>query len=354
MYGNQNPGDVKNISHGPPIYLNVQESQHSLVLQLDKECAMEGMDISFKCMIPVELRDAIQKDGFFHLYKNGSIVDSQPVHKSLPAVTFSIKKVNRSDTGNYTCVYGKETIVNSANNKRSRPVYLDVTESQYSVMLQLDKQSAMEGTDISFKCMIPNERRDATGKEDFFLLYKNGIYVDSHPVPKSLRAVTFSIKKVNRNDTGNYTCVYGKETIVNSANNKCSHPVYLDVTECLSPTTTCKTQQNNSTGSVLSLYLGAGVGSGILVLLLLLIGGLLKCQQSKRDPAVQIVPVYSRVVRPCDRPRGKMNKSNQPLNPEDDTLTYSEINTARVTKKKPRSAPDEANVTYSTIKTSTH
>ncbi|MGH0158373.1 UNVERIFIED_CONTAM: hypothetical protein FKN15_035469 [Acipenser sinensis] len=90
---------------------------------------MEGMDVSFKCMIAVELRDAIQKDGFFHLYKNGSIVDSQPVPKGLPAVTFSIQKVNRSDTGNYTCVYGKEKIANSANNKRSRPVYLDVTES---------------------------------------------------------------------------------------------------------------------------------------------------------------------------------------------------------------------------------
>ncbi|MGH0148684.1 UNVERIFIED_CONTAM: hypothetical protein FKN15_057857 [Acipenser sinensis] len=130
MYGNQNPGDEKNISHGPPIYLNVQESQYSLMLQLDQESAMEGMDVSFKCMIPVELRDAIQKDGFFHLYKNGSLVDSQPIPKSLPAVTFSIKKVNRSDTGNYTCVYGKEKIVNSANNKRSRPVYLDVTDSR--------------------------------------------------------------------------------------------------------------------------------------------------------------------------------------------------------------------------------
>ncbi|XP_058887944.1 uncharacterized protein LOC117405138 isoform X4 [Acipenser ruthenus] len=297
------------------------EQLHTAILQITKPSVVEGETVEFRCVITAAHGEQPNKErNWFHLYKNREKVSSLP-DRGIAAVTFikeDIRKngtgnytcmygnqnpgdvknishgppiylnvqVNRSDTGNYTCVYGKETIVNSANNKRSRPVYLDVT--------------------------------------------------------------------VNRNDTGNYTCVYGKETIVNSANNKCSHPVYLDVTECLSPTTTCKTQQNNSTGSVLSLYLGAGVGSGILVLLLLLIGGLLKCQQSKRDPAVQIVPVYSRVVRPCDRPRGKMNKSNQPLNPEDDTLTYSEINTARVTKKKPRSAPDEANVTYSTIKTSTH
>ncbi|XP_033864525.1 uncharacterized protein LOC117405516 isoform X2 [Acipenser ruthenus] len=267
-------------------------------------------------------------------------------------------------------------------------VLLISTEQLHTAILQITKPSVVEGETVEFRCVITAAHGEQPNKErNWFHLYKNREKVSSLP-DRGIAAVTFvkeDIRKngtgnytcmygnqnpgdvknishgppiylnvqVNRSDTGNYTCVYGKETIVNSANNKRSRPVYLDVTECLSPTTTCKTQQNNSTGSVLSLYLGAGVGSGILVLLLLLIGGLLKCQQSKRDPAVQIVPVYSRVVRPCDRPRGKM-KSNQPLNPEDDTLTYSEINTARVTKKKPRSAPDEANVTYSTIKTSTH
>ncbi|MGH0161145.1 UNVERIFIED_CONTAM: hypothetical protein FKN15_040730 [Acipenser sinensis] len=99
MYGKENPGDVKNISHGSSVYLNVK----------------------------VEFRDATGKERFFHLYKNGSLVDSQPDPKGIPAVKFSIKKVKRSDTGNYTCVYGKEKLVNSANNKRSHPVYLHVT-----------------------------------------------------------------------------------------------------------------------------------------------------------------------------------------------------------------------------------
>ncbi|XP_058887939.1 uncharacterized protein LOC117404475 isoform X2 [Acipenser ruthenus] len=271
------------------------------ILQITKTSVVEGETVEFRCMISAVHREQPNKErNWFHLYKNREKVSSLPEPGGIAAVTFvkeDIRKngtgnytcmygnqnpgdvknishgppiylnvqVNRSDTGNYTCVYGKETIVNSANNKRSRPVYLDVTESQYSVMLQLDKQSAMEGTDISFKCMIPNERRDATGKEDFFLLYKNGIYVDSHPVPKSLPAVTFSIKKVNRNDTGNYTCVYGKETIANSANNKRSRPVYLDVTECLtSPTTSTKTQQNNSTesyglGNDIRIFLSLGI-----------------------------------------------------------------------------------------------
>ncbi|MGH0161143.1 UNVERIFIED_CONTAM: hypothetical protein FKN15_040728 [Acipenser sinensis] len=336
MYGKENPGDVKNISQGSSVYLNVQGM---LTLQLSKEIAMEGMDISFKCMIPDELRDATGKEDFFHLYKNGSLVDSQPDPKGLPAVEFSITNVKRSDTGNYTCVYGKDKFVNSANRKRSRPVYLHVTdiiteslrtamiqiekptavegetiaftcvistvhggqpenkemnwfhlyknrekirslqeprgmgavtfikqdirkndagkytcmygkenpgdvknishgssvylsvqESGYQLTLQLDKHNPMEGMDVSFKCMIPAELREAAGKEGLFHLYKNGSRVNSQAHPKGLPGVTFTIKNVTRKDTGNYTCVYGKEKLVNTANSKRSRPVYLHVT----------------------------------------------------------------------------------------------------------------------------
>ncbi|MGH0118715.1 UNVERIFIED_CONTAM: hypothetical protein FKN15_005701 [Acipenser sinensis] len=217
----------------------------------------------------------------------------------------------------------------------------------------------MEGMDVSFKCMVPAELRDATGKEGFFHLYKNGSLVKLKSVAKGLPAATFSIKKVKRSDTGSYTCVYGKEKLENLANSKRSRPVYLHVT-----------------GSVTSPSLGAGVGSGVLVLLVLLIGGVLKWLQSKRDPAVQTEPVYATVNQPKQpskqqddtltyseintarvtkkKSRSAHNEDNnqpkQPSKQQDDTLTYSEINTARVTKKKPSSAPDEDNVTYATVK----
>ncbi|MGH0118710.1 UNVERIFIED_CONTAM: hypothetical protein FKN15_005696 [Acipenser sinensis] len=439
MYGKENPGDVKNISHGSSVYLNVRESSNQFILQLDKQSAMEGMDVSFICMIPDEFRVSTGKESFFHLYKNGRLVDSQPDPKGKPGVTFSIKKVKRSDTGNYTCVYGKEKLVNS-NSKRSHPVYLhvagsvtspslgagvgcgvlvllllliggvlkwlqskreplrtailqigkttvverekvefkcviaavhgeqpknkenwfhlyknrekisslpepggmgavtfikqdirkndagdytcmygkenpgdvknishgssvylNVKESSNQFIFQLDKQSAVEGMDGSFKCMIPVEFRDATGKERFFHLYKNGSLVDSQPDPKGIPAVKFSIKKVKRSDTGNYTCVYGKEKLVNSANNKRSHPVYLHVT------------------GRISLF-----GQFVLYRLAILI-------------SIQSVNLLQ-------------NQPKQPSKQQEDTLTYSEINTARVTKKKRSSAPDKDNVTYATVK----
>ncbi|XP_041099791.1 obscurin-like [Polyodon spathula] len=261
MYGNENPGDVKNISHGSSVYLSVRELSYQLTLQLDKHNPMEGMDVSFKCMIPAELREAAGKERYFHLYKDGSRVDSQADPKEVPGVTFSIENVKRSDTGNYTCLYGKEKLVNSANSKRSRPVYLRVTELSYQLTLQLDKHNPMEGMDVSFKCMIPAELRDAAGKEGFFHLYKNGSRVDLQPRPKGVPGVTFSIKNVKWSDTGNYTCVYGKEKLVNSANSKRSRPVYLHVTEYMTtpsqqkltgemttPNTSTKTQHRDETG----------------------------------------------------------------------------------------------------------
>ncbi|KAK1155436.1 T-cell-interacting, activating receptor on myeloid cells protein 1-like [Acipenser oxyrinchus oxyrinchus] len=69
-------------------------------------------------------------------------------------------------------------------------------------------------------------------------------------------------------------------------------------------------------GSVPALYLGAGVGSGVLVLLLLLIGGVLKCLQSKRDPAIHTEPVYATV-----------NKLNRSPRQQDDTIPDPETHT---------------------------
>ncbi|XP_058872065.1 uncharacterized protein LOC117432817 isoform X2 [Acipenser ruthenus] len=149
MYGNENPGDLTNISHGSSVYLNVQELSYQLLLQLDKHNQMEGMDVSFQCIIPVEFRDATGKEGFFHLYKNGSLVVSQHDPKGISAVKFSIKKVKRSDTGNYTCVYGKEKLVNSANSKRSRPVYLHVTGDMTTPTTSIKTQQTNETGDMT-------------------------------------------------------------------------------------------------------------------------------------------------------------------------------------------------------------
>ncbi|XP_033859394.1 obscurin-like isoform X2 [Acipenser ruthenus] len=236
------------------------------MLQIRKTSVVEGETVAFRCMISAVHREQPNKErNWFHLYKNREKVSSLPEPGGIAAVTFIKEDITKNGTGNYTCMYGNQNPGDVKNISHGPPIYLNVQESQYSLMLQLDQQSAMEGMDVSFKCMIPVELRDAIQKDGFFDLYKNGSIVDSQPVPKGLPAVTFSIKKVNKSDTGNYTCVYGKEKIENSANNKRSRPVYLDVTECLtSPTTSAKSQQNNSTesyglGNDIRIFLSLGI-----------------------------------------------------------------------------------------------
>ncbi|KAK1155435.1 T-cell-interacting, activating receptor on myeloid cells protein 1-like [Acipenser oxyrinchus oxyrinchus] len=95
-------------------------------------------------------------------------------------------------------------------------------------------------------------------------------------------------------------------------------------------------------GSAPALYLGAGVGSGVLVLLLLLIGGVLKCLQSKRDPAIHTEPVYA-----------MMNKLNRSPRQQDDTIPDPETQTPPVPKKTCTSESDGSVVENATAETPT-
>ncbi|MGH0170443.1 UNVERIFIED_CONTAM: hypothetical protein FKN15_059154 [Acipenser sinensis] len=79
-------------------------------------------------------------------------------------------------------------------------------------------------------------------------------------------------------------------------------------------------------------------------------GGNLRLQDRSVEGGA-LEEVADHVLMDLARP---LNQPKQPSKQQDDTLTYSEINTARVTKKKPSSAPDEVNVTYATVKTSTY
>ncbi|MGH0148682.1 UNVERIFIED_CONTAM: hypothetical protein FKN15_057855 [Acipenser sinensis] len=386
MYGNQNPGDVKNISHGPPIYLNVQESQYSDMLQLDQQSVMEGMDVSFKCMIPVELGDAIQKDGFFHLYKNGSLVDSQPIPKGLPAVTFSIQKVNRSDTGNYTCVYGKETIVNSANNKRSRPVYLDVTGSVLALYLGAGVGSGILVVLLLLiggllKCQ-QSKRGRCTKKiqrvepaTPSLLALEAAVMAPPPlalgtaamaPAPLAHRTASMAPPPLAHGmaamappPLAHGTAAMAPPPLALGTAVMAPPPLAHRKAAMAPPILACKTAASTppnwphgTAAPPPPLFQLGHDGSsasrlGCVAPLPALCGhpvpnprkgrgNWVLCARSRhKQGTMALLPAGVALLR--------QNKSNQPLNPEDDTLTYSEINTDRVIKKKPRSAPDEAN-----------
>ncbi|XP_058872063.1 obscurin-like [Acipenser ruthenus] len=227
------------------------EPVRTAIIQIGKASVVEGEKVEFKCIISAVHGEQTENKemNWFHLYKNREKISSLPKPGGTGAVTFIKQDIRKNDAGDYTCMYGNENPGDVKNISHGSSVYLNVQESSYQLTLQLDKQNPMEGTDVSFKCMIPAELRDATGKEGFFHLYKNGSLVDSQAVPKDVPGVTFSIKNVTRNDTGNYTCIYGKEKLVNSTNSKRSRPVDLHVTgDMTTPNTSIKTQQTNETG----------------------------------------------------------------------------------------------------------
>ncbi|XP_058887941.1 uncharacterized protein LOC117404475 isoform X4 [Acipenser ruthenus] len=203
------------------------------ILQITKTSVVEGETVEFRCMISAVHREQPNKErNWFHLYKNREKVSSLPEPGGIAAVTFVKEDIRKNGTGNYTCMYGNQNPGDVKNISHGPPIYLNV---------QVNRSDTGNYTCVYGKETIVNSANNKRSRP---------VYLD----------VT-----VNRNDTGNYTCVYGKETIANSANNKRSRPVYLDVTECLtSPTTSTKTQQNNSTesyglGNDIRIFLSLGI-----------------------------------------------------------------------------------------------
>ncbi|XP_041096355.1 uncharacterized protein LOC121308129, partial [Polyodon spathula] len=209
------------------------EPVRTAIIQIGKASVVEGEKVEFKCVISAEHGEQAENKerNWFHLYKNREKISSLPEPGGRGAVTFTKQDITKNDAGNYTCMYGNENPGDVKNISHGSSVYLNVQELSYQLTLQLDKHNPMEGMDVSFKCMIPADLRDAAGEEGFFHLYKDGSRVDSQAAPKGLPVVAFAFKNVKRSDTGSYTCVYGKEKLVNSANSKRSRPVYLHVTE---------------------------------------------------------------------------------------------------------------------------
>ncbi|XP_041093733.1 inactive tyrosine-protein kinase 7-like [Polyodon spathula] len=203
------------------------------MIKIRKPTAVEVETIEFRCVISTVHREQPdnKERNWFHFYKNREKISSLPEPGGMGAVTFIKQDITKNDAGNYTCMYGNENPGDVKNISHGSSVYLSVRELSYQLTLQLDKHNPIEGMDVSFKCMIPAELREAAGKERYFHLYKDGSRVDSQADPKEVPGVTFSIENVKRSDTGNYTCLYGKEKLVNSANSKRSRPVYLRVTE---------------------------------------------------------------------------------------------------------------------------
>ncbi|XP_041093735.1 obscurin-like [Polyodon spathula] len=239
------------------------EALRTAIIKISKTTAVEGETIEFRCVISAVHGEQAENKGrnWFHLYKNREKISSLPEPGGMGAVTFTKQDIRKNDAGNYTCMYGNENPGDVQNISHGSSVHLNVRESNDQFILQLDKPSAMEGMDVLFQCMVPAELRDVTGKEGYFHLYKDGSCVDSQPNPKGMPVAKFSIKKIKRNDTGSYTCVYGKEKPVNSANSKHSRPVYLHVREYMTtpsqqkltgemttPNTSIRTQHTDETG----------------------------------------------------------------------------------------------------------
>ncbi|CAG2102444.1 unnamed protein product [Medioppia subpectinata] len=141
---------------------------------------------------------------FFEWSKNGQTIKSSPdvnykIDNFESHSTFTIKSIDMSDVGNYTCVVSNEFGSNS------RSILLSINALKLTPLLSPRTQN--EGSVFQVMCAIQEGSHPL-----FFEWAINGQTVKSSPdvnykIENFEMFSTFTIRKISRSDSANYTCI---------------------------------------------------------------------------------------------------------------------------------------------------
>ncbi|KAL2077409.1 hypothetical protein ACEWY4_026913 [Coilia grayii] len=119
-------------------------------------------------------------------------------------VEFKLLQVTREDSGNYSCVYSAgRHVAHEITAIGQKHVFLQVKEF-LSAKMYVRNSIIFEGDSVSLVCTgIGTE----THQTLHMYLCKNGIGVSTE-VAQGKEGVQFTLKRITRKDSGNYSCVY--------------------------------------------------------------------------------------------------------------------------------------------------
>ncbi|XP_039611016.1 uncharacterized protein LOC120530658 [Polypterus senegalus] len=227
----------------------------------------EGATAELKCLIPQDQRH--HTENIFFVYKNGDVVYKKEI--PIPAISYIIKDVLKSNGGNYTCKYWVKINDQYQISLKSNPVQLKVTGLPNAIKIALSRDKMK----ITFQCILSRVTSKRQMNENFYL-YRDGILVKKMPDKKVNYVAVFTLQEETA-EHGKYRCGFGKNH--NDLESlKLSAPFYYPERESQGVTTA---QQPNTTDSSLNHHeaghgtvpLAVGIGLGIAAILLA-IGGL--------------------------------------------------------------------------------
>nr|XP_014030874.1 unnamed protein product [Salmo salar] len=175
----------------------------------------EGEKVNFKCST-TGIRGPEDKLHFY-LCKNGVGMKMKVLEKGENDAIFTMKNVTREDSGNYSCVYTRDKPVPSHLKSTGENLIVFHVDGGWKEIYPakiFGPSNVTEGEKVYFKCSTTGIR----GPEDklHFYLCKNGVGIRIAELEKGENDAIFTMKDVTREDSGNYSCVYTRDTPVHS------------------------------------------------------------------------------------------------------------------------------------------
>ncbi|XP_048825455.1 uncharacterized protein LOC125704152 isoform X2 [Brienomyrus brachyistius] len=234
------------------------------------ESVREGDDVVLRCSLQgVQMVNS--SASFAYLSKDGVPVQLQTWDTEKDEAKFTIKRITKENNGNYSCVLFKSGLLTSkamklyGNNTVLLSASATFSGDFIPANIAVRDESVREGDDVVLRCSLQDVQM-VHSSASFAYLSKDGVPVQLQTWDTEKDEAKFTIKRITKDNNGNYSCVLFKSGLLTSTAMK----LYGNNTVLLSVSATFS-------GSILVI----GQVIFILLLILVIMVGVWQCKKGK-------------------------------------------------------------------------
>ncbi|XP_052007961.1 uncharacterized protein LOC127661354 [Xyrauchen texanus] len=148
------------------------------------------------------------KSVYLYLCKNGKAIDSKK-QRNQEDINFRIEGIQMEHSGNYSCVFSEEKLeTTNVKGYGDNYIFINVIESLIRAQIRLLESEVTEGSDVNFMCTSSHTLNTNQSKNlNLAYLIKDGKAVEVSIWDKQKMKTTFTLRKVQMEDAGTYSCV---------------------------------------------------------------------------------------------------------------------------------------------------
>ncbi|XP_062380717.1 uncharacterized protein LOC134068919 [Sardina pilchardus] len=140
---------------------------------------------------------------FVYLCKNG--VGVEVMESKLVDTSFTVEKVTKEHSGNYSCVFSRtKHHLSHVKGEGHNTISVKVIDSLYPANIAVDESRVRKGSDVRFRCSS-TDAPDASVLHAYFC--RSQTIVDIEMFDSQKKQASFHLRNVQEDDAGSYCCV---------------------------------------------------------------------------------------------------------------------------------------------------